>query len=99
MLFSYIVRTGINFGVDYCVYHALPSVCHSEMCVTVMDAWSSGRPCIEQSNTTTSATTDTDTTTGSSSSSVVWQDQTSAARMDKLSWRHVTTLTRVIPVG
>jgi hypothetical protein len=35
---SYVVKTGMNFGADYCIYHTLQANCHSEMCVTVVDA-------------------------------------------------------------
>lgn len=34
---NFIVRAGINFGVDYTVYRSLPHLCHSEYCVLAMD--------------------------------------------------------------
>ncbi len=74
---SYVVRTGINFGVDYCIYHTLPSLCHSEMCVTVIDA-------TKDSANSLNVCTD--------SVGVVKED------LNQLNWRHITTLTRVIPV-
>jgi hypothetical protein len=86
----YVVRTGINFGVDYCVYHALPSQCHSEMCVTVVDAWGDRRQGTAQGGDTCSSS--------SAAACPAGKVNTAPARMDELSWRHVTTLTRVIPV-
>eukprot|EP01041_Mallomonas_annulata_P000067 gene67-78_t len=35
---GFIVKTGINFGMDFTVYRSLPSLCHSELCVLVLDA-------------------------------------------------------------
>jgi len=58
--------------VHYAVYHNLPSQCHSEMCVTVVDS------------------RDPSVTTGGTHS-------TSCCDMSTMSWRHVSTLTRVIP--
>lgn len=89
------MRTGINFGVDYCVYHALPSQCHSEMCVTVVDAWGQGNPVHEAQVQGADSTTSPDAACSARSGKV----NTAPARMDELSWRHVTTLTRVIPVS
>ena len=60
------MKSGLNYGVDYTIYNTLPSKCHSEMCVTVVDAV---------------------TTTG-----------TVANSTDNMSWRHLSTLTRVTPV-
>ena len=34
---NFVVRTGINFGVDYTVYRTLPQQCHSEYCVLAVD--------------------------------------------------------------
>ncbi len=36
--FSYVVKSGIHYGVDYTVYRSHPSMCHSEMCVLVVDS-------------------------------------------------------------
>jgi hypothetical protein len=71
----YVVKTGVNFGVDYCIYNALPSECHSEMCVTIVDAWQ---------DSTLSTTTAV---------------RARAPADRELSWRHVTTLTRAMPVS
>ncbi|KAJ1397734.1 hypothetical protein B484DRAFT_406883 [Ochromonadaceae sp. CCMP2298] len=35
---GYVIRSGVNFGTDLCLYRTLPSLCHSEMCVTIVDA-------------------------------------------------------------
>jgi tRNA splicing endonuclease len=35
---SFIIRSGINFGVDFCLYRDLPLRCHSEFCVLVVDS-------------------------------------------------------------
>ena len=79
---SYVVRTGINFGVDYCIYHTLPSLCHSEMCVTVIDATKdSANP------------SEVKVKVGSAAAAGVGKED-----LNQLNWRHVTTLTRVIPV-
>jgi len=34
---GFVVRTGASFGVDYTLYRTLPSHCHSEICVLVLD--------------------------------------------------------------
>lgn len=34
---KYIIKTGMNFGADYALYRGLPSECHSEMCIIVVD--------------------------------------------------------------
>ena len=34
---SFIVRPGQNFGVDYTLYRDSPSLCHSELCVLVLE--------------------------------------------------------------
>lgn len=35
---SFVVKSGINFGMDYCVYRDSPDKVHSELCVRVVDA-------------------------------------------------------------
>ncbi len=35
-LYSFIVKTGANFGVNYTIYRSIPSLCHSEMCALVV---------------------------------------------------------------
>lgn len=82
---SYVIRTGLNFGVDYCAYQSLPSECHSEMCITVVDALRAHE--YKQIMMTQ----------GSGSASV-HNPASQACWMDELGWRHVTTLTRLIPV-
>lgn len=57
---KYVVKGGINFGVDFSVYRTVPSWCHSEMCVIVVD-------CVQEKDLS-------------------------------MSWRHVSSLTRVMPV-
>ncbi len=61
--FRFVVRSGMNFGMDYSVYRLLPNKCHSEFCVQVVDA---------RSNCNIS---------------------------QMLSWRHISTITRVMPVS
>lgn len=39
---GFVVRSGINFGVDYTVYQSLPHLCHSEYCVSVVDCSHTG---------------------------------------------------------
>ena len=78
---SYVVRPGINFGVDYCLYQRSPSECHSEICITVVDALHDG--------------------------GIILHDGGEAGRgiscggsnrtTSEVSWRHITTLTRVVP--
>ena len=34
---KYIIKTGMNFGADYALYRGLPSECHSEICIIVVD--------------------------------------------------------------
>mmetsp|Transcript_2258 Transcript_2258/g.3068 ORF Transcript_2258/g.3068 Transcript_2258/m.3068 type:complete len:415 (+) Transcript_2258:333-1577(+) len=33
----FVVRSGMHFGVDFAVYRLLPTHCHSELCVAVLD--------------------------------------------------------------
>lgn len=61
--FRFVVRLGMNFGMDYSIYRLSPTKCHSEICVQVIDARKSGE--------------DID---------------------PLLSWRNISTLTRVMPV-
>jgi len=76
---SYVVKAGINFGVDYCLYQRSPSECHSEICITVVDALHD--------------------------EGVAWHDggeanrgvSNDSNRTSEVSWRHITTLTRVVP--
>lgn len=35
---SFVVKSGINFGMDYCIYRDSPEKVHSELCVRVVDA-------------------------------------------------------------
>lgn len=90
---SYVIRTGLNFGADYCAYQSLPSECHSEMCVTVVDAVRAN------DKITSSEMSNGALCTGNSESSVCAEGTNSlGTRMDELEWKHVTTLTRLIPV-
>jgi tRNA splicing endonuclease len=59
--FRFVVRSGLNFGMDYGVYRLNPSKCHSEICVQVIDA-------------------------------------TGELPDRYLSWRNISTTTRVMPV-
>lgn len=34
----FVVKSGINFGMDYCIYRDSPDKVHSEMCIRVVDA-------------------------------------------------------------
>ena len=57
----YVVKSGLYFGVDFAVYLDIPSRCHSELCVLVVDA-------------------------------------TGGEGADRLPWRQVGAVTRVMPV-
>jgi tRNA splicing endonuclease len=35
---GFVVKAGLNFGVDFTVYRMLPSHCHSEMCVYIVNS-------------------------------------------------------------
>ena len=67
---NFVVKTGIHYGLDYAVYRTLPSHCHSEFCVLLVDG-----------------TERVDVTEGPES----------VAGKCQLGWRHVSTLTRVMP--
>ena len=32
------MKTGVHYGLDFAVYRTLPTHCHAEMCVMVLDA-------------------------------------------------------------
>lgn len=76
---SYVVKAGINFGVDYCLYQRSPSECHSEICITVVDALLDGGVVLHD---------------GDEADKGVSNDSN---RTSEVSWRHITTLTRVVP--
>lgn len=40
---GFIVKTAINFGMDYCAYRSHPKECHSEFCVRVFNSMSAER--------------------------------------------------------
>jgi hypothetical protein len=152
---SYVVKTGMNFGADYCIYHTLQANCHSEMCVTVVDATAYDTPppslpppsVASAINVSATAAAPSPVPSSSSSSSsyslsststvvaaplppaevCTAKDRSNAAAVhvkeegepptkelqeepeekrqiktirpeERLSWRHVSTLTRVAPV-
>lgn len=35
----FIVKSGLNFGMDYSVYRNLPRYCHSEFCIKIMHSF------------------------------------------------------------
>jgi hypothetical protein len=76
---SYVVKSGINFGVDYCLYQRSPSECHSEICITVVDALHDEGVALYD---------------GGEANKGVSNDSN---RTSEVSWRHITTLTRVVP--
>ena len=77
---SYVVKAGINFGVDYCLYQRSPSECHSEICITVVDALHDEGVASHDD--------------GGEANRGVSNDSN---RTSEVSWRHITTLTRVVP--
>ena len=116
---SYVVKTGLNFGVDYCIYHGLPSEYHSEMCVTVVDATGGsvscgysalGGICIAEAeqqqgvqvnnsclnNNSTAVDGRDDNDGGAAAANII--NARSVPQEELLSWRHISTLTRVVPV-
>lgn len=68
---NFVVKTGIHFGLDYSVYRTLPTHCHSELCVIVVDSLQ--KRSIE------------DISDGRVEAS------------GQIGWRHLSTLTRVMP--
>jgi hypothetical protein len=38
MQYRYVVKGGLNYGVDFTVYKTTPLWCHSEICAMVVDA-------------------------------------------------------------
>lgn len=85
MLRSFVVKTGLHYGVDFTVYRTLPTLCHSEMCVAVVNG------------------TGTPTTQKDLALNDCWDDgeeeECSDADESCVSWRHVSTVTRVVPVS
>ncbi len=75
--FSFVVKPGLHYGVDFTVYRSTPTHCHSEICVSVVDGVADGQTC----------------------RGVVGEGAGVAQCPDELSWRHVSTLTRVMPVS
>ena len=88
------MKTGANFGVDYCAYQGPPSTCHSEMCITVIDA-TVRRGSGSKSSTGRRSNSSNSSSGGSSSSGTTTTIRTCN---DRLNWRHVAALTRVMPV-
>ena len=68
---GFVVKTGTNFGADFCVYRTLPSHCHSEYCVAIVDGVSS-----DNNNN---------------------HIKGFSVESDRMEWRHISSLTRVVP--
>merc|ERR1712196_753458 len=77
---GFVVKAGLNFGVDFTIYRTLPSHCHSELCVYIVNALDPLK--IHQSTELRD--------TGSNESKEMGEG-------GRLNWRHVSTLTRVMP--
>lgn len=77
---AFTLRSGINFGMDYCLYRDHPSRCHAEFCVQVVDAR------IAQA-------------AGAGPTELFYRTaaESSTATSSNMSWRHASSLTRVMP--
>jgi tRNA splicing endonuclease len=68
---DFVVKTGIHFGLDYSIYQTLPTLCHSEMCVIVVD--------------------------GLKPRTLEDMESGRVSNSGQIGWRHLCTLTRVMP--
>jgi hypothetical protein len=92
----YIVKNGINFGMDYCLYRDTPDRIHSEMCCRVINEM---KTVSYQSIPTDELVLPYRTTTQSYMPVSLLSSSTSSSSMENvLSWRSLSTLTRVMPV-
>ena len=101
-----VVRTGMNFGVDYAVYRDSPLRCHAELCVLVADALSLYPPdgAVGVEGTEKSeigAGAGAGSSSSGSGTSGISRPAVSNGLLhgDALSWRHLSTLTRLVPVS
>ena len=79
----FIIKTGIYFGVDYCLYRFLPSECHSEICILIIDATSDNIPLTNNNNNNNDNNS---------------SDKTSISNPSQLEWKQIASMTRVMPV-
>jgi len=80
---SYVVKSVINFGVDYCLYQRSPDVCHSEICITVINALHDNGDIVFDD--------------GGADRIDDGRHYSDSKCSSAMSWRHITTLTRVVP--
>jgi hypothetical protein len=90
IIIRFIIKTGIYFGVDYCLYRSLPSECHSEICILIIDATSDNIPI---TNNNTNNNTNNDGNTNNSKT-----NETSISNPSQLDWKQIASMTRVMPV-
>ena len=82
---GFIVKSGLNFGLDYTIYRDSPLVCHSEMCAYAIDAVSE-----EGKEEGSEVKYEKEEERG--------EEQGGEARgWGRLSWLQLSTLTRVMP--
>ncbi len=99
------VRTGINYGVDFTLYRALPSACHSEFCVVVVDNITT--PERKPEPTSSCLLSDDRTTSRLSHEAAHGETQMPQSEPDAdsdpaaggVAWSQVFALTRMMPVS
>lgn len=102
---QFVIKTGINFGMDYVLYRAGPDKVHSEMCIRVIDAVSpvpiQAHP-TEVSLQTAYRNSQTKYTLNQGAQRAKHSSNSSSASAiaveESISWRSLTTATRVMPV-
>jgi tRNA splicing endonuclease len=86
------VRTGINYGADFTLYRDLPSRCHSEFSVVVVDATG------HATGHATAAATATASVSAASASATVAVREEAGGAADRPAWSQIFALTRIMPV-
>ena len=107
LIYRFVVKTGVHYGLDYAVYRTLPTHCHSEICAMVVDAT---KPLYLSDDVDISDSANEDMSSGSTYTCNISGEEGGAedrveAEMDgfvpskcQQGWRHISTLTRVMPV-
>ena len=84
------MKTGVHYGLDYTVYRTLPTHCHSEICAMVVDATV---PLDLSAPIVDSSTASRFTESGADE-----EESECVPLKCQQGWRHMSTLTRVMPV-
>ena len=84
------MKTGVHYGLDYAVYRTLPTHCHSEICAMVVDA--------TKPLNLSSIVVDSSHAEENSEERVEAIAEDFEPSKCQQGWRHISTLTRVMPV-